>query len=340
MKINKKIALYSLIGVINASTVGCGVNNTNSKYVIDEVIKIESESFYTEGEIIAEEISSIEDTQEIIEEETIKPILQSVIIANIDTPIYNANNELVGILPEARNLPYKALIEPNMYEVDYYNETCYVLKENVTLGSVFLFSSNIEKIVYTTSELALRLIPELQTPEIANINIPIREVLEVYDEFEDEYLVKVDDYIGYVDKEALNDLIGTFVVIDISNQELKLYQDNAVILKTPVVTGAPGTPSDEGLFEIYHISHNRYLVGPGYRSYVDIMMKYNGGEGLHDAQYHTNDDGFSHGWRSISEFGGQTFLTDGSHGCINMLHDDVMEVADYVDIGTKVLVKK
>ena len=70
------------------------------------------------------------------------------------------------------------------------------------------------------------------------------------------------------------------------------------------------------------------------------MMKYNGGEGLHDAQYHTHEDGFKHGWRDASEFGGDTYLKHGSHGCINMIHDDVMTVSDYVDIGTKVLVKE
>ena len=130
------------------------------------------------------------------------------------------------------------------------------------------------------------------------------------------------------------------MVVDISSQEVKLYCNNEVILTTPVVTGKPSTPSDKGLFEIYDISNSRYLIGPNYKSYVDIMMKYNGGEGLHDAQYHTHEDGFKHGWRDISEFGGDTYLKHGSHGCINMIHDDVMTVSDYVDIGTKVLVKE
>ena len=70
------------------------------------------------------------------------------------------------------------------------------------------------------------------------------------------------------------------------------------------------------------------------------MMKYNGGEGLHDAEYHTHENGFQHGWRDASEFGGDTYIKNGSHGCINMLHDDVMIIRDNVDIGTKVLVKE
>ena len=69
-------------------------------------------------------------------------------------------------------------------------------------------------------------------------------------------------------------------------------------------------------------------------------MPYNGGEGLHDAEYHTNLDGRKHGWRNHEEFGGQTYLTNGSHGCINMLNDDVMLVSQYVEVGTPVIVKK
>ena len=133
------------------------------------------------------------------------------------------------------------------------------------------------------------------------------------------------------------------MVVDISSQEVKLYKDNQVILSSPVVTGKPGkNESDKGLFEIYDISGPRYLIDPNgkYKSFVDIMMKYNGGEGLHDAEYHTHEDGFKHGWRSIEDFGGETYLTNGSHGCINMIRDDVMFVRDHVDIGTKVLVKE
>ena len=65
--------------------------------------------------------------------------------------------------------------------------------------------------------------------------------------------VRTNDYVGYIDKKAVILLEDTFVVIDISNQELKLYKDNGVILTTPVVTGKPSTPTDEGMFEIYKL---------------------------------------------------------------------------------------
>ena len=199
----------------------------------------------------------------------------------------------------------------------------------------------IESIYYVKNDTTLTIPSFLTESKVEEqVTLPKLECLEVYDILDDTCLVKTNGYVGFTTLENLEELTGTFVVVDISSQEVKLYCNNEVILTTPVVTGKPSTPSDKGLFEIYDISHSRYLVGPNYKSYVDIMMKYNGGEGLHDAQYHTHEDGFRHGWRDASEFGGDTYLKHGSHGCINMIHDDVMTVSDYVDIGTKVLVKE
>lgn len=199
----------------------------------------------------------------------------------------------------------------------------------------------IESIYYVKNDTTLTIPSFLTESKLEEqVTLPKLECLEVYDILDDTCLVKTNEYIGFTTLENLEELTGTFVVVDISSQEVKLYCNNEIILTTPVVTGKPKTPSDQGLFEIYDISHSRYLVGPNYKSYVDIMMKYNGGEGLHDAEYHTHEDGFRHGWRDASEFGGDTYLKHGSHGCINMLHEDVMTVSDYVDIGTKVLVKE
>ena len=199
----------------------------------------------------------------------------------------------------------------------------------------------IESIYYVKNDTTLTIPSFLTESKVEEqVTLPKLECLEVYDILDDTCLVKTNEYIGFTTLENLEELTGTFVVVDISSQEVKLYCNNEVILTTPVVTGKPKTPSDKGLFEIYDISHSRYLIGPNYKSYVDIMMKYNGGEGLHDAEYHTHEDGFRHGWRDASEFGGDTYLKHGSHGCINMLHEDVMTVSDYVDIGTKVLVKE
>ena len=202
-------------------------------------------------------------------------------------------------------------------------------------------SGLIQKVYYATKDVNINIPSYLSDSGMEeNIILPKLECFEVYDQVDDICLVKTNEYIGYVSTTDLEELLGTFVVVDISSQEVKLYCDNEIILTAPVVTGKPNTPSDQGIFEMYNISGPRYLIGPNYKSYVDTMMKYNGGEGLHDAEYHQHEDGFQHGWRDPSEFGGETYLTDGSHGCINMLHEDAMTVKEYVEIGTKVLVKQ
>lgn len=202
-------------------------------------------------------------------------------------------------------------------------------------------SGDIQKVYYALEDTTLNIPSYLSESNIEEtVTLPKLECLEVYEQFDNVCLVKTNEYIGYVNTDTLEELTGTFVVVDISSQELKLYSDNEVIVTSPVVTGHPSTPSDQGLFEIYDISGPRYLVTPEYKTYVDVMMKYNGNEGLHDAQHHTHKNGFQHGWRSLDEFGGDTYLTDGSHGCINMPRDEVMTVKEYAEIGTKVLVKE
>ena len=68
-----------------------------------------------------------------------------------------------------------------------------------------------------------------------------------------------------------------------------------------------------------------YLVGTGYRSYVNYWMPFNGGIGLHDAT-----------WRS--EFGGDIYMYDGSHGCVNLPLANAGVIYNNVSAGTKVIV--
>lgn len=239
------------------------------------------------------------------------------------------------ILETEESINEDSFVTPTYYEEE--KEQLPVTKEEVMS---IIDKGFIDSIYYVKEDTTLTIPSFLIDGIEEQVTLPKLECLEVYDIVDGTCLVKTNEYIGFTTLENLEELTGTFVVVDISSQEVKLYCNNEIVLTTPVVTGKPSTPSDKGLFEIYDISHSRYLVGPNYKSYVDIMMKYNGGEGLHDAQYHTHEDGFKHGWRDISEFGGDTYLKHGSHGCINMIHDDVITVSNYVTIGTKVLVKE
>lgn len=342
-KVKVRAMLATLISALNFNLVGCSDINS---YVSEQVeIKnemettIDSEDNFEEPE--DNTIETIETEEEIVEPNYVEPEPVELVKAKQNVQIYDYEGNLLGTLPENRTLPLFEKRLNGTYAVDYYGNIGIVDENLVEEINSYDFFEPIKKVLYATEELTI-VIPDYlsSTGSVEMISIPALECFEVYEEFEDYYLVKTVDYIGYIEKSKVEELTGNFVVIDISNQELRLYSNNEIILTTPVVTGKTSTPSDQGLFNIFSITYNRNLVGPGYVSYVDIMMKYNGGEGLHDAEYYTNADGKFHGWREPSEFGGETYINHGSHGCINMLHDAVFEVSEYVEEGTKVLVKQ
>ena len=133
--------------------------------------------------------------------------------------------------------------------------------------------------------------------------------------------------IGYVYQDSIELLPQLFVEVDISDQKVQMYQDNKLILATDTVTGNPNSPTNKGYFSVTYKELDTYLVGPGYRSHVDYWIPFDGDIGLHDAS-----------WRST--FGGDIYLENGSHGCVNLPNEAAETIYDNVEAGTKVLVHR
>ena len=184
----------------------------------------------------------------------------------------------------------------------------------------------LQKVVYATQDLNVRSGNSIETEAIDLLER--LESVRVYGEFGDWYLIMTNNHtFGFVHKDYTKELDEEFVIVDLDQQKLYLYNGTDQYIQTPVTTGKDSTPSDKGLFKIYYKSRNTPLIGDDYNVTVDYWMNYNNGEGLHDAS-----------WRSV--FGTNSYHTNGSHGCINIpphLADDVYE---YTQIGTKVLVHK
>lgn len=139
---------------------------------------------------------------------------------------------------------------------------------------------------------------------------------------------------GFIDESALNDLTETFVEVDISEQMLYVYKDKECVMSTSIITGDPNigtTPGTNiGLQEILYKSYYTSLTGPTWDVPVDYFLCFNyDGEGFHDAS-----------WREDYEYTKDTYLSNGSHGCINMRHDDVKNLDNIVSTGDKVLIHK
>lgn len=131
---------------------------------------------------------------------------------------------------------------------------------------------------------------------------------------------------GYV--RGKDDIGGTYIEVDMTAQKLYFYVDYEIQVETDVVTGnmRRGNDTPEGTNYVYSMQKNRILRGTGYASHVDYWMPVNRGIGLHDAD-----------WRKEEEFGGDTYKTDGSHGCINIPPGIMPKVYELAEIGTPVI---
>lgn len=353
---NKRKMLYLLLfSLLSIKVTGCS-NEKEQENVIAETIS-DYDFSLLDGikDINREELNtevSLEMTSKILEKKELKrrkfKEIKSI-IANTNVNIRKSPTiagELAGKLVEGHTLELLEELNNGWYKVLYYDQVCYVSEEFTSKTITYQVNDTIKKLCYVpkgVENVEITIPAEVSSSEVEEkVNVPTLEFFEVYEETKDSYLVQTSDYIGYVDKNFLEELPGPIAVVDISNQNFKYYLNNKVVLETPVVTGKPSTPSDEGLFKIYKFKKNDYLRGPGYKSYVDVMMFYNQGEGFHDASRHycTNGKQNNHGWRAEWQFGGDTYLTNGSHGCVNMPNYAATKLYNYVEEGTLVLIKK
>lgn len=114
---------------------------------------------------------------------------------------------------------------------------------------------------------------------------------------------------------GVNDIGDTYIEVDLSAQHMYYYQSGSLIFDSDFVSGNMSyadrqTPS--GIYTLYYKKSPDVLRGTQrpdgtyeYEEPVDYWMPFNGGIGFHDAP-----------WRG--EFGGDIYLTNGSHGCINL----------------------
>jgi len=123
-----------------------------------------------------------------------------------------------------------------------------------------------------------------------------------------------------------NDFGNTYVEINLTTQHIWFYNDGVLITEGPMVSGNAdskhATPS--GIYSLTYKEKNATLRGENYAAPVSYWMPFNGDIGIHDAT-----------WRS--KFGGQIYITDGSHGCINTPYDVASKIFEYIAQGTPVI---
>lgn len=111
-----------------------------------------------------------------------------------------------------------------------------------------------------------------------------------------------------------NGLGESYVEIDLTRQKVWVYLNGKLVIETNCVTGCvnKGHSTPTGIFTLTYKQKDKVLRGRmrangtyEYESPVSYWMPFNGGIGLHDAT-----------WRS--SFGGNIYISNGSHGCVNL----------------------
>ena len=129
------------------------------------------------------------------------------------------------------------------------------------------------------------------------------------------------------EKPVKNGSVNARIDVYISEQKLYYYENNKLVLTSDVVTGKNnGTPT--GNYKVLSKKKDVYLKGSNYVEHVDYWIAFIGRVyGIHDAS-----------WRS--EFGGDIYKKDGSHGCVNMPTDNIKTLYEKVQVGTAVNIYK
>ena len=113
---------------------------------------------------------------------------------------------------------------------------------------------------------------------------------------------------------AVNDFGSTYLEVSIDNQHVWLYENGVCTKDSDIVTGLEADPSlrtPRGVWQTSDLYTEHTMTGNYGSAFVHYFIRVTqDGVGLHDAS-----------WRK--RFGGDIYLTDGSHGCINMPYEPV-----------------
>lgn len=124
------------------------------------------------------------------------------------------------------------------------------------------------------------------------------------------------------------DIGSTYVEVDIKNQHEYFYKKGKLLMDSDVVTGNPtkhkSTPT--GVDYIWSKQRNATLHGANYSQPVKYWMPVNDtGVGLHDSPWQPR-------------YGGNWYLSHGSHGCVNNPPVFVAKLYKAVSVGTPVVI--
>lgn len=127
---------------------------------------------------------------------------------------------------------------------------------------------------------------------------------------------------------ATDDIGDTYIEVDITNQHVWYYENGELVMDSDCVTGTatdPDRATPTGVFQLWSKERDVVLRGEGYEAPVSFWMYISEcGVGLHDY--------------TRPEYGGDIYMYNGSHGCINLPYDFASSLFDASEINIPVLI--
>ncbi|MFA6940491.1 MAG: peptidoglycan binding domain-containing protein [Clostridiaceae bacterium] len=157
-----------------------------------------------------------------------------------------------------------------------------------------------------------------------NVNGEIQDLIS--DIKKGQTINKKPEYAQTAETNNVNDIGSTYVEINLAKQHLWFYKNGSLVVDGDVVTGnvSLNRSTPTGVYRLNYKEKDAILNGEDYNTPVTYWMPFNGNIGLHDAS-----------WRKA--FGGDIYLTRGSHGCVNAPKNVANTVFNNITAGTPVV---
>lgn len=287
----------------------------------------ETKSYYTKKEVYGNELSLEAALDFMINElKNGNTVIDFTEITNI-TPKVLSSSESLKEQMETINSTLKTTIKYKLHDESTITLDADVMKDWVTVDDDGNYSmdidSNVQKFVDSLNEKAEYQLTstKFKATGLGEISVAFgRKTYATVNKDKEIERIKSElekpggTYTWEVTYNSLPDYknISTYVELDISRQRVWMYVKGKCILNTPCVTGnvAGGYSTPVGIYYLTYKTTDTTLEGYNsdgskYSSPVTFWMPFNGGIGFHDAS-----------WRS--SFGGNIYMTNGSHGCVNL----------------------
>ncbi len=220
----------------------------------------------------------------------------------------------------------------------------YTKNESVWNKNIENFVTDKLNIMANTTEKAIKFKPTGKKSEISveggNYGYQIdkeQEIKMLKDELNNQVCITRIPCYKTIVTSAENEGLGkSYVEIDLTRQKVWVYVDGKLEVETDCVTGCVSKKHDTptGVYTLTYKQKDRILKGEklpngkySYQSHVNFWMPFNGGIGLHDAS-----------WRK--KFGGDIYLKNGSHGCVNLPYAAAKKIYGIIDGNMPIVVYK